>query len=99
MINGPCVLQRARALADRVQQRNPSGPDSVTQAYRLVYSRDPMREERDRALAFLSDQAKRIGASNAKLVPVAIQPMPGRSGTAALFQPDSPQTRLVVPDN
>jgi hypothetical protein len=99
MINGPYVLQRARALADRIQKRNLSDPDLLTQAYRLVYSRDPRPGERDRALGFLSDQAKRIDASNTKLVPVAVQPMPGRSGTAAFFQPDSPQTRLLVPDN
>ena len=99
MINGPYVLQRARALADRLDRRNSPSPDLVMQAYRLVYSRDPNPGEKNRALAFLTDQAKRIDASNTKLTSVSVQPMPGRSGTAALFQPDSPQTRLLVPDN
>src|SRR5262249_18514967 len=99
MINGPYVLQRALALADRLRKRNLPEPDQVEEAYRLVYSRGPTPEEKKRAAAFLADQAKRINPSDSNLAPVTVQPMPGRSSNAALFQPDSPQTRLLVPDN
>ncbi len=99
MINGPYTLERARSLASRLGKMKLAGADLVTQAYRLVYAREPTGAEQGRALAFLTVQTKRIGAGNMKLPPVAVQPMPGRTGTAAIFLPDSSQSRLLVPDN
>ena len=99
MLNGPYVLQRASALAARLQQMHLADSDLVTQVYRLIYAREPTAAEKTRALQFLADQANRIRASNLKLPPVALERMPGRPGTAAVFQRDSLQSRLLVPDN
>ncbi len=101
MINGPYVLQRAQALANRITKLNPSpAPDAalVATAYRLVYAREPSPPEMSRALAFLSEQARRI-ASSATVAQVNADVMPKRAGTAAAFRPGDGQTRLQVPDN
>jgi hypothetical protein len=99
MINGPYTLQRAQALASRLEKMKLPDADLVAEAFRVAYSRKPTEAEKRKGLAFLEDQAKRIGASNLNLSPVAIEPMPGRSGAAAVFEPESPQARLLVPDN
>src|SRR5205814_1058573 len=62
MINGPYVMQRARALATRLEKQHGTAPAAwVTAAYRVVYSREPTPAEKERAISFLSTQGK--GAS------------------------------------
>ena len=100
MINGPYVLQRAQAFAARLQKTQPKEPAAlVGAAYRLVYGREPTTSENANAVSFLSEQANRIAKSASKLAQVSVQPMPGRSDMAALFERESGQMRLQVPDN
>jgi len=100
MINGPYVLQRAQALAGRLQSSEVKSPtDPVTGAYRLVYGRHPTANEKSSAVEFLAEQTKRIEHARLNLAQVAVQAMPGRSGKAAVFKPEGSQMRLQVPDN
>jgi hypothetical protein len=100
MINGPYVLQRAQALASRIEELKLREPaEVVTAVYRQVYGRQPKPEERERAVAFLREQSSRIARSELKLAQVVTQSIPGRAGKAALFKPEGRQTRLQVPDN
>jgi hypothetical protein len=59
-MNGPLVINQARALAERIISR--AGDDSlrVKLAYRLALSRDPSATEQDRAVAFVTEFASRI---------------------------------------
>src|SRR5882724_400128 len=89
MINGPYVLQRAQALASRLQNSElKSQTDVVTGAYHLVYGREPTATEKSSAVEFLAEQTKRIEHSRLNLAQVAVQVMPGRSGKAAVFKPE-----------
>ncbi len=100
MVNGPYVLQRAQALAARVQKTQPTNSAGLVRlAYRLAYGRNPTPTEQGDAESFLREQANRIRKSQSGLVQVALEPMASRSGMAAAFKPDSGQMRLQVPDN
>jgi hypothetical protein len=100
MINGPYVLQRAQVLAKRLAQvPNQDSAGKVSEAYRLVYGAPPSDAERKVGIEFLRDQATRIANSRLKQALVSLQPMPGRTGTAALFATEGSQQRLQVPDN
>jgi hypothetical protein len=100
LLNGPYVLQRAQALAARLQKSDPMEPGAqVNAAYRLVYGREPTEAEKSNSVTFLKEQAARIAKSNFRLTQVNVQRMPGRSGVAANFEPEGSQLRLVVPDN
>jgi len=100
MINGPYVLQRAQALAARLQNLGPKdSAELAAAASRLVYGREPTAAEQTNAVRFLGEQAERIARSELKLAQVSVQPMPGRAGVAADFKPAGGQMRLVVPDN
>ena len=99
MINGPYVLRRAQALADRIRAQQLTGDtDRVATAYKLVYGRGPSAAESADAVTFLGEQAKRIAQAGA-VAKAATDSMPGRVGSAAAFKPTGGQTRLQVPDN
>ena len=59
MLNSPFVLERAKVLAARLTA-NPEEPDRtrVAQAYRLLFGREPSREELTLALDFLAKPAR-----------------------------------------
>ena len=59
VLNSPFVLERAKVLAARLTA-NPEEPDKtrVTQAYRLLFGREPSREELMLALDFLAKPAR-----------------------------------------
>ena len=100
MINGPYVLQRAQALAGRLQSAGAKNrSEQVTGAYRFAFGREPTQPEKSKALEFLTEQVRRIERSQLKLAQVAVQPMPGRQGSAAVFKTEGNQMRLQVPDN
>ncbi len=100
MINGPYVLQRAQALARRIENSEfKSQSDWVIGAYHFVYSRDPTDAEKSSAMDFLAEQTKRIAQSRLKIAQVAVQEMPGRPGKAAVLNKEGNQMRLQVPDN
>jgi hypothetical protein len=100
LLNGPYVLQRAQALARRIQNLNPANPaEAVRAAYRFTFGREPSAAETARSVSFLDEQTSRITKFDSKLSPAVTSAMPGRSGTAASFRPEGGQTRLQVPDN
>ena len=100
LLNGPYALQRAQALARRIQKLNPADPSQAARAaYRFVFGRQPSAAETARSVAFLADQTSRITRTDSKLAAAATATMPGRPGTAAVFRPENGQTRLQVPDN
>jgi hypothetical protein len=100
MINGPYVLQRAQALANRVAaQRLKEPADRVAATYRMVFGREPTAVEKKAGISFLREQSKKIAGSEQRLAQVVVETMPGRTGKAALFRPDGRQTRLQIPDN
>jgi hypothetical protein len=101
LINGQYTLQRAQALAGQIAPASP-GDDAaaITSAYRRVFGRVPTPDERNDAVYFLKDQAKRIAASGVKDAAASTESMPRRSGsTAAVLKPAGSQVRLQVPDN
>ena len=63
-MNGAFVSRQAEALADRVRVREGDDAKRVDLAYRLALARSPTAGERDRALAFLRDFAKRAGGTD-----------------------------------
>jgi len=65
----------------------------------MVFERDPTPVEKQAGISFLKEQARRLRSSEQKLAQVMVEPMPGLSGKAALFNPEGRQTRLQVPDN
>jgi hypothetical protein len=99
MINGPYVLRRAQAVAERITGQHPGGDaDRVMAAYKLVYGREPSAAENGDGVTFLSEQTKRIAKAGA-VAKAATDSMPGRVGSAAAFKPMGGQTRLQIPDN
>jgi hypothetical protein len=59
LINGPYMLQRARALADRLQREHGDREaEWIDAAFRLTFGRLPAPQERDAMTAFLKRQAK-----------------------------------------
>ena len=101
LINGQYTLQRAQVLAARITQSRPTdGPAAVKAAYQFALGREPSPKERVAAVNFLSEQTRRIAASDLNEVAASTESMPRRSGsTAARFKPTGTQTRLLVPDN
>ena len=101
LLNGPYVLQRAQVMANRLKNLLPSQEPSqlITAAYQFAYGREPKSAERKKADLFLRDQANLIAKSQLNMAQVVTQPMPGRAGKAAVFKPETRQTRLQVPDN
>jgi len=99
MINGPYVLRRAQAIANRITSQHLTGDtERVTTAYKLVYGREPSATENADGVTFLREQAKRIAEAGA-VAKAATDSMPGRVGSAAAFKPAGGQTRLQAPDN
>jgi len=100
LLNGPYVLQRAQAMANRIKQSPEQEPsESIKAAYRFAYGREPKPAEREKAESFLREQTSLIARAQLKMSQVVVQPMSGHAGKAAVFKPDTRQTRLQVPDN
>jgi hypothetical protein len=71
----------------------------VGTAYRFVFGREPSDAEKAQGTAFLKEQSDRIRKKGTGMAPMAVEPMPKRSGTAAAFHADRGQMRMQVPDN
>jgi cytochrome c553 len=102
LINSQYMLQRARAMAGRLQKSGPkSDGEMIETAYRLAFGRAATREELDAALNFLRDQQKRVNLERASssVAGFVADKIPYRDGKAALMSPHSAQERFVVPDN
>ncbi len=58
MINGSWSLQRAKALAGRLQKEKLDSVQLVIRAYRLAYGREPTPSQLAAALSFLNEQSQ-----------------------------------------
>jgi Protein of unknown function (DUF1549)/Protein of unknown function (DUF1553)/Planctomycete cytochrome C/Concanavalin A-like lectin/glucanases superfamily len=89
LFNGQTLLQRSRALAERISKDEPADPAKrIDTLYRLAFGRMPTTEERALATGFLAEQAKRIdpkkaGSAAAQFVAGKI---PYRDGQAAALK-------------
>jgi hypothetical protein len=84
LLNDKIFLRAAQAFAGRVLKE--AGQDLNSQigvAYRLAYSREPLQDEREMALAFLKKQAAIIKARLDEKKPVALLPNLGPDVDAA----------------
>ncbi len=100
MFNSQYLLQRAKAMADRLQSAKYKNDEQlVTAAYRLAFGREPDSSERMTAAAFLKEQTKRIPPPKPTSVPFVSEKMPYREGKAASMQPKGPMDRFEVADN
>jgi len=100
MMNGTYLLDRARAMAARLEKQNFSrNDDLVTAAYRLAFGREPQSGERWEAVAFLREQATRVDTKPrpARAIAFESDKMPYREGRAALMQPNGMQNKFEVP--
>lgn len=102
MINGPWLLERARALASAVtttaRAAEPSAdplPPWVNAAYRRCYGRDPLPAELAMGVAYLQQQAAQLQRRDSARLPVTAG-IRGREGQAAALRPDSPQEVLAA---
>ncbi len=96
LFNAQSYLQRARAMATRLQREATSNDARVALAYRLAYGRPPTDAERGAAVAFLASQGKRVDPKEGGKAGFYAEKMPYREGQAALLQPSGPQTRLTA---
>jgi hypothetical protein len=96
MFNSATLLQRAKALAGRLQQLGLPDPDRVGEAYRLAFGRKPTDEEQAAGMRFLREQAGRIPTPRATTIAFVSDKMPYREGKAALLSPSSPMHRFEV---
>jgi mono/diheme cytochrome c family protein len=104
MMNGPYLLQRARAMAGRLsKEKFANDEELVTVAYRLAFGRAPDSSERTAGAAFLREQAGKVDPAPAGGAPRSIafesDKMPYREGRAALMQPNTEQNKLEVPNS
>jgi mono/diheme cytochrome c family protein len=102
MMNGAYLLQRARAMAERLEQQNLATDEAlVAAAYRLAFGREPESAERRDALAFLREQAERVDTEPRRPREIAFESekMPYREGRAAVMQPNGMQNKFEVPNS
>jgi mono/diheme cytochrome c family protein len=102
MINGNYLLERARAMAERLEsQKFASDEDVVSAAYRLAFGREPQSIERSDALSFLREQAGRVDTKPRSPRAIAFESdkMPYREGRAAVMQPGGMQNKFEVPNS
>jgi hypothetical protein len=96
MFNSPYMLQRAKALADRVQKGKYSDDrERIDAACRLTFGRLPTEKDRKRMLGFLGGNRDETG--QVATAAFRAEKMPYREGRSAVLNPDGPQARLRVP--
>jgi mono/diheme cytochrome c family protein len=102
LINSQFMLQRARALAQRLEQEGSMDEAAtVRRAYQLTFGRPPSPAETEAALQFLRDQAGRIDPERAGSAKAAFlyDKIPYRDGQAAIMSLEGGQNRFEVPDH
>jgi len=99
LINSPFMLNQAKAFADRLRKEQPTDEARVEAAFRLTFGRPPTSLERSEALAFLTEQARRINTKPDAAASIQYGKVQYREGRAALLAPDSPMGKLQVPDS
>ena len=102
LINSQYMLQRAQAMAARLQKSGAKSDDElVATAYKLAFGRVPTSGERSSAATFLREQQSRVELQRASSAMAAFvaDKIPYRDGKAALMSPRSGQERFVVPES
>ena len=102
LINSQFMLQRARALAGRLE--NDASMDDaklIERAYQLTFGRAPKPPEIEAALQFFREQPTRIDTERAGSAKAAFlyDKMPYRDGQAAIMTLGGAQSRFEVPNN
>ena len=99
LINSQYMLQRARALAGRLQRIDAESDAAlVRSAYRLAFGRVPTSEEISAGTEFLRGQRTRVDVERASsaVAGFVADKIPYRDGKAALMSPKSAQERFIV---
>ncbi|MEQ8784699.1 MAG: DUF1549 domain-containing protein [Pirellulaceae bacterium] len=97
MINGPWMLDRARAMARRLQKEIGTDEQQLAErAYALAFGRTADAEEISQAAEFLRQQAKKVARPKQESLEPATREMPHREGTAALLTDDAKAPLLKV---
>jgi hypothetical protein len=99
LINSQYMLQRARALAGRLQRIDAESDAAlVRSAYRLAFGRAPTSEEVSAGTEFLRAQQTRVDVERASsaVAGFVADKIPYRDGKAALMSPKSAQERFIV---
>jgi hypothetical protein len=102
LINSQYMLQRARAMAARLQKTNAkSDAELIDTAYRLALGRVPSADELSNATKFLRDQQRLVDVDRASSAVAGFiaDKIPYRDGKAALMLPKSSQERFVIENN
>jgi hypothetical protein len=102
LINSQYMLQRAQAMAARLQKSGAKSDDELTaMAYKLAFGRAPTSSERSAAATFLREQQTRVELERASsaVAGFVADKIPYRDGKAALMSPRSGQERFVVPES
>ena len=97
MFNSQTVLQRARALANRLEKTGSTNKlDLISDLYRFTLGRRPHPGEAAAAVDFLGQQEERITRDllNPKPVPFLAENLPVRDGKAAVIDQDGSQKRF-----
>ncbi len=101
MLNSQSLVQRSKALAERIEKSQP--PDDgalITAIYQNVLGREPDSWERSELVQFLHDQTERIIRGLARPKPISFwsDVIPGRDGKAALLDIAGEQHSFEIPD-
>lgn len=100
MINSPFMIQRAQAMARRIESEHPSNIEGqVAAAYRSVYGREASTEELNAARAFWSEQSRRVDEELAFSASSGLQTdrFPFRDGKAVVIVPTAKEQGLSIP--
>lgn len=101
LINSQYMLQRARAMAGRLQKGGAkSETEMIESAYRIAFGRAATGDEISTALKFLHEQEERVNLERASsaVAGFVADKIPYRDGKAALMSPKSAQERFIVPN-
>jgi len=101
LINSQYMLQRARAMAARLQKSGTTDAKRIQRAYRLAFGRAPTADETSTATQFIREQQQRVDLERASSAVAGFvsDKIPYRDGRAALMSPKSAQERFVVDDS
>ncbi|MCI0745142.1 MAG: DUF1553 domain-containing protein [Verrucomicrobia subdivision 3 bacterium] len=102
MMNGPYLLQRARAMAARLAEAKfATDQELVSHAYRIAFGREADSGEQSAGARFLREQAGKVDIQprGPRAVTFESEKMPYREGRAALMQPGSMQSKFEVPQS
>jgi hypothetical protein len=100
MINGPWMLERANALARRLEEFAPADHAAkIRQAFLLAYGRAPTPAEQVSGTAFLSQAVASAERELAAGAAASFAPFPGREGMALDVQPTATTPLVMAPNS